>query len=193
VIPGSYEPEILGVSEFLAVKLPLKPWDPVMTKLLGSWAPGLLGSWAPGLLGSWAPGLLGSWAPGIPGSWACYNAWKWFLLWASWGCLLCLKAKYTSTKPKGPEPLVWRVFWVPAPAGSGRLWLFWNRCWIPLTSDPKILGLLGHLQSGESSGDQGTVCWVRAQVVSGLALTGSALYCFLLCNHAVLYSSALSP
>ena len=30
------------------------------------------------------------------------------------------------------------------------LWVLWNRCCVPLTSDLKILGVLGCLQSGES-------------------------------------------
>ena len=36
--------------------------------------------------------------------------------------------------------------------------------WRPsLLSDPKILGVLGGLLNGESSGDRGTVCPVQAQ------------------------------
>ena len=35
---------------------------------------------------------------------------------------------------------------------------FCNRFCIPLTSDLKILGVLGCLQHGESSGDLGTLC-----------------------------------
>jgi hypothetical protein len=38
-------------------------------------------------------------------------------------------------------------------------WYYWNRCCVPLTSDPKILGMLVHLYSGEASGDHGTACW----------------------------------
>jgi hypothetical protein len=37
------DPESLGVSVFLAVKLPLRPWDPGVTKLLGLWNPKILG------------------------------------------------------------------------------------------------------------------------------------------------------
>jgi hypothetical protein len=37
VIPGSCDPEILGVSEFLGFRLPLRLWDPSVNKLLGSW------------------------------------------------------------------------------------------------------------------------------------------------------------
>ena len=36
VILGSWDPEILGVSELLGVKLPLGTWDPGVTKLLWS-------------------------------------------------------------------------------------------------------------------------------------------------------------
>jgi hypothetical protein len=47
VIPESYDPEILGVSEFLGIKLPLGPWEPGVIKLLRS---GILGSWILGVL-----------------------------------------------------------------------------------------------------------------------------------------------
>ena len=40
VILGSCDPEILGVSELLGVKLPLGPSDPSVTKFRGSWDPG---------------------------------------------------------------------------------------------------------------------------------------------------------
>jgi hypothetical protein len=36
LIPGSCDPEILGVSEFLGVRLPLGSWEPGVTKLLWS-------------------------------------------------------------------------------------------------------------------------------------------------------------
>ena len=35
---------------------------------------------------------------------------------------------------------------------QGRSWSFWIRC-VPLTSDHKVLGVLGSLQHGESSRD----------------------------------------
>ena len=37
MILESFDPEILGVSELLGVNLSLGPWDPGMTKILGSW------------------------------------------------------------------------------------------------------------------------------------------------------------
>jgi hypothetical protein len=40
VILGTCDPEILGVSELLGVKLLLGPWDPGVTILLWSWEPG---------------------------------------------------------------------------------------------------------------------------------------------------------
>ena len=49
---------------------------------------------------------------------------------------------------KNPRP----GFLCPVPACTGQSHLFWNRCYIPLTSDPKILGVQGCLQHGESSG-----------------------------------------
>ena len=42
VIPGSFDPEILGVSNFLAVKIPLRSWC--------DQAPGILGSYNPGFV-----------------------------------------------------------------------------------------------------------------------------------------------
>ena len=57
VILRSYDPEILGVSEFLEVKLPLGPWDPGVTTLLGFWNPEIL----------WF--------------WLCYSAWEWSFFW----------------------------------------------------------------------------------------------------------------
>jgi hypothetical protein len=41
-----WHPEILSVSEFLEVRLPLGPWDPGVTMLLGSCDPVILWSWA---------------------------------------------------------------------------------------------------------------------------------------------------
>jgi hypothetical protein len=36
----SWDSKILGLSKFLGFKFPLRPWNPGMTKLLGSWDPG---------------------------------------------------------------------------------------------------------------------------------------------------------
>ena len=41
---GFCDPEILGVSELLGLKLPLRPWDPGVSKLLGSCYPVVLGA-----------------------------------------------------------------------------------------------------------------------------------------------------
>ena len=58
--------------------------------------------------------------------------------------------------------------------------------WRPtLLSDPKILGVLGHLQHGESSGDRGTVHRVGAQGGLGLAPTRMNPGC---CSGGVLVS-----
>ena len=56
---------------------------------------------------------------------------------------------------KEPQPLVAQVSFVSVPAGTSHSRLFWNRCCVPLTSDPKILGVLGLLWTGDSSGDLG--------------------------------------
>lgn len=53
---------------------------------------------------------------------------------------------------------------------------FWGQSplWRPtLLSDPKILGVLGHLWCGKSSGDRGTVLQFFAQGVAGLMPTGT--------------------
>jgi hypothetical protein len=49
---------------------------------------------------------------------------------------------------------------------------FLNRCCIPLTSGPKIMGVLGHLCREESFGDHGTAYTVPPQGGSELALIG---------------------
>ena len=51
--------------------------------------------------------------------------------------------------------------------------------WRPtLLSDPKILGVLGHLWSGESSGDHGTIHRVHAKDGPELTLTGTNPSCW---------------
>jgi hypothetical protein len=97
--------------EFLAVKLPQRPWDPGVTKLLLSWDPRILRSWA------------------------CYSAWRWYLLWEPWSCLVCWKP---STDHKEPKPLVRQGSRVLAPAVTCLSQLVWNRCFVPLTSAPNI-------------------------------------------------------
>jgi hypothetical protein len=64
---------------------------------------------------------------------------------------------------KKPQPLVRWFSCVPVPDGTGPSLLFWNRCCVPLTSDPMILGLIGCLWCRESSGNHGTIHWVGAQ------------------------------
>jgi hypothetical protein len=62
-----------------------------------------------------------------------------------------------------PKSLVRQSSCVLASAVTGPSRLFWNRCCIPLTSDPKILGMLGCLRHRESSGDCGIICRVHTQ------------------------------
>lgn len=52
---------------------------------------------------------------------------------------------------------------VTEPDGKRHSGILWKKSCIPITSDPKILGVLGGLLNGESSGDRGTVCRVQAQ------------------------------
>ena len=56
------------------------------------------------------------------------------------------------------------------PAGASPSGLFWHRCGCPLTSDPKILGVLRLLQCGESSRNLATVYRVHAQDGMGFKL-----------------------
>jgi hypothetical protein len=116
----SYDAELLGVSEFLAVNLSLRPWDPGLIKLLGSWDP-----------------------------------WNFEL-----------SVEFEIEVEQGQLEWTWVTglagFLVPAPAGPRKFQFFWNKCCVPLTSDPMVLGMLGHLGSRESSGGRGTVHWVRA-------------------------------
>ena len=58
----------------------------------------------------------------------------------------------------GSQPLVGRGSFAPVHVGTRPSGILWNRCCVPLTSDPKILGVLEHLQHGESFGNCGTVC-----------------------------------
>lgn len=52
---------------------------------------------------------------------------------------------------------------VTEPDGKRHSGILWKKSCIPITSDPKILGVLGGLLNGESSGDRETVCRVQAQ------------------------------
>jgi hypothetical protein len=115
LIVGSCEPEILGVSALLAGKLPLRPRDPGVTKFFLSWDLGILRSWE------------------------CFSSWKWCLLLGPWGYLVCSKPRCTSTDQKEPELLVRQDSCVLAPAVTVPSQFVWNRCCVPLTSDPKIM------------------------------------------------------
>ena len=58
---------------------------------------------------------------------------------------------------KDSQPLVGWVSFVPVPAGTRPSGLFCSRCCVPLPNDLRILGVLGHLRHGESSGNLGTL------------------------------------
>ena len=49
------------------------------------------------------------------------------------------------------------------PDGKRHSGILWKKSCIPITSDPKILGVLGHLLHIKSSGDIGTLCQVLTQ------------------------------
>ena len=112
--------------------------------------------------------LLVSWYSEILRSWACYSAWKWCFLWGPWDFLVCSKPRYISTNQEEPKLLVRQGSCVLAPAVTDPSRLVWDRC-VQLTSNAKILGMLGHLRHGESSQYCGTVHQVCAQGVLELA------------------------
>ena len=137
MVLGCCNPEILGVSEFLAVKLPLRCWDPGVTKLLGFWDSSILKSWA------W------------------YGTWKSYFFWGIWvGLSTEFKTMVDQHNLKEPKPLVQQGSCVPVPGGSRHSWLCWNRCCVHLTRDPKTLGMLGHLVFREYSANHGTVSFL---------------------------------
>ena len=88
---------------------------------------------------------------------------------------MCLKLRYTNTNQKELKVLVRQGSCVLTPAVTDLSPLVWNRCCVPLTSDPKILGMLGHLQRGESSGDLGKFSRVLTQCGPVLVPTGKDL------------------
>jgi hypothetical protein len=53
--------------------------------------------------------------------------------WWAWGCC----------QPEWTPAAGWAGFFCPCSYWYMSLWVFWNRCCVPLTSDPKILGVLG--------------------------------------------------
>ena len=67
------------------------------------------------------------------------------------------ETKVDQRQLEGTRPRVRQGFCVPASAGPRHSWWCWNRCCVLLTSDPKILGVLGRLRVGESFGDHGNV------------------------------------
>jgi hypothetical protein len=74
----------------------------------------------------------------------------------AWRVLLgtiCPRWPGAGANPKESQPLVGQVSCVLVPAHTGHSRLFWNRCCVPLTSDPKVLGVRGCLRCGESSRD----------------------------------------
>ena len=88
------------------------------------------------------------------------------------------ETKVDQYRLEGTQPTGRAESSVPAFVHPRNSRLCWKRCCVPLTSDPKILGVLRHLGGGESSGDRGTVHRVCAQV--GLALHSYFLICFFL-------------
>ena len=72
--------------------------------------------------------------------------------------------------------------------------LVWNRCCVPLTSDPKILGMLGCLGNGESFGTLGIFAKLESKVaLHWLRLEGSPNVSFSNCHSTYNISSAVCP
>jgi hypothetical protein len=118
VILGSCDPEILHVSGLLGVKLPLGPWDPGVTKLLGSCGPRCVRT------------------PGIGASFGCYKT----------SCGVCTQGLLRAPAQTGRIQSHWSGS-VPGYQGPARPSYFWcwGRCCVLLTSDLMILGVLEHL------------------------------------------------
>jgi hypothetical protein len=72
----------------------------------------------------------------------------------------------------------WAGFLCPCSCWHKTIQVFWNRCSIPLTIDLKILGVLGHLQHGKSSGDLGTLCWIHTQAIINKCFLMFFVFCF---------------
>ena len=122
VILGSCDPEILGVSELLGVKLTQRPWDPCVTKLLGSWDP---------------------WCFRVCGSEASFGC-------CSTGCRVCAQGK-PSTDWKHSDSLVRQGSWVPGSCWSQLLPMLGQMLCLPhfWPYDPGYIRVPG---SGASSG-----------------------------------------
>ena len=116
-------------------------------------------SWDPGILRSWDP-----WCVRTPGS-SISSGDRGALIWVR-------------NHQKEPDPLIMWGSCVCAPAVPRHSQFCLHRCCVPLTSDPKILGVLGHLWGGESSGDCGTACRGWAQGGPVLALNGRQNFLF---------------
>jgi hypothetical protein len=94
----------------------------------------------------------------------------WRVLWGPWDHPPCSCPRWcrAGSNRNKLQTLVGQVSCVPVPADTSPSGLFWNRYCIPLTSDPKILGVLGHLWHAESSEDLGTIHRVCTQGSVGL-------------------------
>ena len=138
-------------------------------------------------LRSWCDQAPGSWDPGIVRSWVCQSAWKWYLFWGQWGWPQCVQnqGRPVQTRRNLSCLLVRQGSCVPAPAGPRHSQLCWDRCCIPVTSEPKILGVLGHLGCGESSGHCGLVRQVHTKVY---LLISNALICNRITKKSTMFS-----
>jgi hypothetical protein len=89
----------------------------------------------------------------------------WSIFWGPWDPLPSLSPRWCKGGADGnePQPLVSGFLLSPFLLAQDPPGFFWNRCCVPLTSDPKILGELECLQHRKSSGNNGTLHWVRAQ------------------------------
>jgi hypothetical protein len=116
VILWFLDPDFLGVSEFLGIKLPLGPWDPGVAKFLGFCDPGRVR---------------------VPGSGAfsgCFGT----------GCRVFTQRLFWARAQTRRVPCHW-LGKVPVSLDLAGLSYFrwcWHRCRVLLTSDAMILGVL---------------------------------------------------
>jgi hypothetical protein len=150
-------------------------WDSGCVRVLGSQA----SSETLRSLCGQALGILGSWNPKILAVIECLEVVPPL---GTMGLSAVFETKLDQCRPEE----IWATgqpgFLCPCSCWHRLSGLFWNKCCVPLTSDPKILGVLGYLGHGKSSVYHGTVWRVHTQGNPELAWTEkfpcSQIYCF---------------
>jgi hypothetical protein len=124
MILGSWDPKILGVSEHLGIKLPLRLWDTSVTKLLWSCDPVIL---YPVILWSSDLGCVRAHGSGTSSGY-CETGYR-----------VCAKGLLRALAQTGRNLCMVSVSLDPAGLSYSQCW---DRCCVFLTSDPMILGIL---------------------------------------------------